>query len=115
MYIPYSRKAKAAICTIAATPAHMGQPNFQPDARRRDPLAVHQDLPQEVTVIPVPSPKEKAAVATAAQSAQTSAQLGNLIVPPPHRNAMGFCSFFSSTSLLHLFQPIKPCPCRTNA
>jgi len=115
MYIPYSRKAKAAISTIAATPAHMGQPNFQPDVRRRDPLTVHQDLPQEVTVISVQVPKEKAAVATAAPGAQVSALTGNLIVPPLHRNAMGFCPFFLFNFPTHPCQPIESSPCPPNA
>ena len=94
MYKTHPRKAKAAICCIAATRAFSGQSNSQSDARRRDPLTVHQDLPPEVTVISVPVPKEKAAVAPAAQSAQMSALTGNLIVPPLHQNTMGFCPFF---------------------
>jgi hypothetical protein len=101
MHIPHPRKAKAAICCIAATIAYSGQSNFQSDARRRDPLTVHQDLPQEVTVISVQVPKEKAAGATAAPGAQVSAITGNPIVPPLHQNTMGFAHFFSSTSPLN--------------
>lgn len=112
---PHPGKAKAAIYTIAASMARAGQSNSQPDARRRNPPAVHQNLLQEVTVILVPAHKGKAAVAAAAQSAQMSAIQGNPIVPPLHRNAMGFSSFFSSTSPLHPFQPIKPSPYPPNA
>jgi hypothetical protein len=104
MHIPHPRKAKEAICCIAATIAYTGQSKFQPDVRRRDPLTVHQDLPQEVTVIPVPAPKEKATVAAAAPSAQMSALASNPIVPPVHRNAMGFNPFFCSTP------PFAPLP-----
>jgi hypothetical protein len=94
MNLPHPGKAKAAICCIAATIAHSDQANFQPDARRRDPLTTHQDLSQEVTVIPVPVPKEKAAGTTAAQSAQASALESNRIVTPLLRNATGFSPFF---------------------
>jgi hypothetical protein len=99
MNIPHPGKAKAAICCIAATIAHSDQANFQPDARRRDPLTVQQDLPQEVTVILVPAHKEKAAVATAAQSAQMNALQSNPIVTPLLRNATDFSPF--SPQLLH--------------
>jgi len=89
----YPGKAKAAIYTIAAYMAHTGRTNSQPDARWRNPPAVHQNLPQEVTVILVPAHKGKAAVAAAAQSAHLSALVSNPIVPPLHRNAMGFTHF----------------------
>ena len=107
----YPGKVKAAIYTIAACMARAGQTNLQPDARRRDPLTVHQDLSPEVTVILVPVPKEKAAVAAAAQSAQMSALESNRIVTPLLRNATGFSPFFPSTSPFNPFQPIKPIPC----
>lgn len=110
MYI-YPGKAKAAIYTIAACMARAGQSNSQPDARRKNPPTVHQDLSQEVIVILVPTHKGKAAVAPAAQSAQMSAYVGNSIVPPLHRNAMGFNSFFCSTSPFNPFQTIKSSPC----
>jgi len=89
----YPGKVKAAIYTIAASMARAGQSNSQPDARRRNPLTVHQHLLQEVTVILVPAHKGKAAVATAAQSAQMSAIQVNIIVPPLRRNAMGFSPY----------------------
>jgi hypothetical protein len=110
----YPGKVKATIYTITMSMARAGQSNFQPDARRRDSLAVHQDLPQEVTVIPVPTLKEKAAVA-AAQSAQMSALVSNLIVPSLLRNAMGLAHFFTSPPPLNPFQPIEPSPCPPNA
>jgi len=113
MYKPHPRKAKAAICTIAATIAYSGQSNFQPDARRRDPLTVHQDLSQEVTMIPVPTPKEKAAGATAAPGAQVSAITGNPIVPPLHRNTMGFCPFFPLNFPTHPFPTYRIFPVST--
>jgi hypothetical protein len=111
MNIPHPGKAKAAICCIAATIAHSDKANFQPDARRRDPLTVHQDLSQEVTVIPVPVPKEKAAIAPAAQSAQVSAFQSNRIVTPLLRNATDYSPFFPATSPFNPFQTIKPIPC----
>lgn len=91
--IIYPGKVKATIYTIAASMARAGQSNSQPDARRRNPLTVHQHLLQEVTVILVPAYKGIAAVAAAAQSAQMSALEDNPIVPPLHRNAMGFSPF----------------------
>ena len=112
---PHPGKAKAAIYTIAACMARAGQSNSQPDAGQTESPIVHQYLLQEVTMIAVSTPKEKAAVTAAAQSAQVSAITGNSIVPPLHRDAMGFCSFFSSTSPLHPFQPIKPSPYPPNA
>lgn len=100
----YPGKAKAAIYTIATSMAHTGRTNSQPDARWRNPPAVHQDLLQEVTVILIPAHKGKAAVAPAAQSAQMSALTSNPIVPPLQRNAMGFNPF-----LLPVF-PFQPLP-----
>jgi len=99
----YPGKAKAAIYTLAASMARAGQSNFQPDAGRRNPPTVHQDLPQEVTVILVLAHKEKAAAAAAAQSAQTSALPSNPIVSPLHRNAMGFRPFLPP---IFPFQPL---------
>ena len=99
----YPGKAKAAIYTIAACMARAGQSNSQPDARRKNPPTVHQNFPQEVTVILVPAHKGKAAVAAAAQSAHLSAIQVNLIVPPHHRNAMGFNPFLPP---IFPFQPL---------
>ena len=101
MYLTLSRKIKAAICCIAATYAHLG--NFHPDDTEETPRFVHH-FRQEVTMINVPIPNEKAAGATAASSAQMSAITGNPIVPPPRRNSMGFCSSLPTISSLNPFR-----------
>ncbi len=108
MYLTLSRKVKAAICCIAATTAHAGGFNFQPDATRRTPLSVHHYLLQEVTVIPIPARNEKAAGAAAAFNAQMSAITGSSIVPPLRRNGMGFRLFPPKITLRSLFPHIKP-------
>ncbi len=104
MYLVLLQKIKAAICYIAAPSAHMGKLNFQPDFAVSTSLCVHHYLLQEVTMIFVPIPNEKAAVATAASSAQMSAITGNPIVPLPRRNSMGFCSSLPTIFSLNPFR-----------
>jgi hypothetical protein len=92
MYLTSSQNLKAAIGYAAATGAHMGEFNSQPDAGVRAPLSVRHDLFQEVTTISIPIPIEKAAGAAAASSAHSSATT-KPILPPLRCNAMGFCIF----------------------
>jgi len=117
MYLTQQRIPRAVTRCLAVSHAHVGNFDFQSDTTGRTRLSIIYHLFQEVTMLVLPTPKEKAAVATAASSAQESAQLGNPIVPLLHRITMGFGSFFStkfpSTSLpdsivpfwLHSAQP----------
>ena len=105
MYLALSQEIKAAMQRIAASSAHVGELNFQPDFTVSTSLCVHHYLLQEVTkLIFVPIPNKKAAGATAASCAQMSAITSNPIVPPPHRNSMGFCSSLPTISSLHPFR-----------
>jgi len=79
----------------------MGKFDFQPDATERTRLSIIYHFFQEVTLLVLPTPKEKAAVAPAASGAQKSALPSNPIVPSLCRNAMGFRSFLSPTTPLN--------------
>ncbi len=65
MYLTHLGQAKAALDRLAANSARLGNFHFHTDAAGRTPPAVHHYL-QEVAMIPVPTPKGKAAGATAA-------------------------------------------------
>ena len=107
MYFTHSRKAKPAIRWLAASCAHMGKFNFQPDATRKTPLSAHNHLFQEVTMLLVPTPKEKAAVATAAPGALTSAPTSNSILPLLQQNETGLCSFLPTIPPSNPFRHVK--------
>ena len=94
MYLTQQRIPRAVTRCLAVSHAHVGNFDFQSDTTGRTRLSIIYHLFQEVTMLVLPTPKEKAAVATAASSAQESAQLGNPIVPLLHRITMGFGSFF---------------------
>ena len=102
MYFKLLQEIEAAIDCIAATYVHVG--DFHPDDTGATPRFVHHYLLQEVTMIFVPIPNEKAAVAPAASCALASAITGNPIVPPPRRISMGFCSSLPTISSLNPFQ-----------
>lgn len=109
MYFTHPLNAKAVTRCLAESRAHAGFPSFQPDTTERTRLPTLYYLFQEVTLLVLPTPKEKAAVAAAASGAQESALTGNSIVPSLRQNAMGFRSFFPSTTPLNPLQHIKLC------
>lgn len=101
------RETNAVTWCTATTAAHSGSVNFQQEARRCTPPAGHQLLFQEVIVIPVPAPNKKAAGATAASCALTSAITDNFIVPPLRRSAMGLRPFFVKLARIHPISTYK--------
>lgn len=107
MYSTHSHKIKTAICCIAATSNQLSDFLFQLDVTGNTPLSVHNRLSQEVTMFLVPTPNIKAAVATAAQRAQTSAITGNPIVPPPRQNEPGLCLFLPTIYPFNPFRHVK--------
>ena len=104
MYLTHPRKPRAVTRCLAVSRAHVGNFDFQPDATGNTPLCVHYSLFQEVTMIVLSTPNEKAAGATAASSAQMSALSSNPIVPSLRRNAMGFCLRFGHKCLTPVYR-----------
>lgn len=109
MYFTHPLNAKAVTRCLAEFRAHAGFLSFQPDTTERTRLPTLYYLFQEVTLLVLPTPKEKAAVAAAASGAQQSALTGNPIVPSLVRNAMGFRLFFPSTIPLNPLRHKKLC------
>jgi hypothetical protein len=107
MYLTHPREPRAVTRCLAVSRAHVGNFDFQPDATGRTRLSTNYSLFQEVTMIPVPAPNEKAAGATAASCAQVSAITSNPIVPPLRRNAMGFRSFLPTITPRNPFRHVK--------
>ncbi len=107
MYFTHPLNAKAVTRCLAESRAHAGFLSFQPDTTERTRLPTLYYLFQEVTLLLLPIPKEKAAVAAAASGAQESAQPCIPIVPSLRRNTMGFRSFFPSITPLNPLQHIK--------
>jgi hypothetical protein len=101
MYHTHPRKPKAVTRCLAVSRAHVGSFDFQPDSTGRTPLSTIYHHFQEVTMLVLPTPKEKAAVAPAASGAQGSAHQCVSIVPLLHRITMGFGSFLLHKFLVH--------------
>src|SRR5574341_7535 len=100
MYPTHPRRPRAVTRCLAVSRAHVGHFDFQPDDTGRTRLSVHNHLFQEVTMLVLSTPREKAAVAAAAPGAQGSAPTGYPIVPLLRRISMGFGLFFSTNFLL---------------
>jgi hypothetical protein len=105
VYLTHPRKPRAATRCLAVSRAHAGNFDFQPDTTGRTQLSISYDLFQEVTMLVIPTPNQKAAVAAAASSAQMNALTGNPIVPPPRRNSPGFRSSLPTIFSLNPFWP----------
>jgi hypothetical protein len=99
MHHTHPNKPRAVTRCLAVSRAHVGCFDFQSDATGRTRLSIIYHLLQEVTMLVLPTPKEKAAGATAASGAQQSAPTDNPIVPLLRRITMGFGSFFSTNFL----------------
>jgi hypothetical protein len=100
MYLDLFREVKGTICCIGAPLGQVGEFEFPWDTSRFTQVPAYPYLYQEVTMIPIPTPKENAAVAPAASSARLSAIQSNHIVPLLYRNAAAFCSSFSRSCSL---------------
>ena len=111
MYLDLFREVKGTICCIGAPLGQVGEFEFPWDTSRFTQVPAYPYLYQEVTMIPIPTPKEKAAVAPAASGARLSATHINHIVPLLCLNSIAFCSTLSrvfSLKPIWLFMTLLP-------
>lgn len=92
MYLIHPLIAKAVTRYPSLAYPYLGKFSFLTDITGRNRLPPINHLSQGVTMLVLPTHKEKAAVAAAAPSAHMSVLQANSIVPLHRRNAMGFGS-----------------------